>query len=315
MKRLSRHYRWPVVVLCAALMAGCQGNSMESAWGLIQQQQQEQALMRQAEDDAHGTRQPTEPKLMLALIRESQAQGRYFASLAYIDAYRQRFGASDELAALQADALRRTGQEEQSEAAYRKLLGGAQAAQGWHGLGLLAGVRGDYAQAAQDLARAVQLAPTNAQMLGDLGYARLRAGDRSGARVPLGKAAELDPANTKVLANMALLLVVEGHAVQAQQLMDRAGLGQEARSQIYQLASLVQVPVQPFAANAPRAPAVVRNLSSQSGVPDAAGASAGPDPGLASSAPGVTQVSSGRDVVMPMLQPMMDRMINPPMVQ
>jgi len=269
---------------------------MESAWALIQQQQQEQALMRQAEDDAQSNRQPTEPQLMLALIRESQAQGRYFASLAYIDAYRQRFGASDQLAALQADALRRTGQAEQSEAAYRKLLGGDQAAQGWHGLGLLAGARGDYAQAAQDLQRAVQLAPTDAQMLGDLGYARMRAGDRAGARVPLGKAAELDPANTKVLANMALLLVVEGNAMQAQQLMDRANLGQEARNQIYQLASQMQV--QTMAVSPPlRTENIVRDTT------------------RVSSGRGLTQMSSGRDVVMPMLQPVMERMINPPMVQ
>jgi len=284
MKRLPRRCRWLVAAIGAALLAGCQSNKMESAWELIQQQQKEQALMRQSEDATDASRQPTEPRLMLALIRESQVQGRYFASLAYIDAYRQRFGDSEELAALQADALRRTGQEEQSAAAYRKLLGGAQAAQGWHGLGLLAGASGEFAQAAQDLQQAARLAPTDAQILGDLGYARLRAGDIAGARVPLGKAAELDPANAKVLANMALLLVVEGNALQAQQLMDRAKLGQEARSQIFQLASQMQMQWRPG---------------------EAGGAAAGP----------VRQVSSGRDVVMPMLQPVMDRMLNPPMVQ
>lgn len=289
------------LALCAgvALLAGCQSNKMQSAWELIQQQQQEQALMRQSEDDYATDRQPTEPQLMLTLIRESQAQGRYFASLAYIDAYRQRFGETDELAALQAEALRRTGQQEHSVAVYRKLLNGPQAAQGWHGLGLLAGAQGDYALAAQNIDRAVQLAPTNAQMLGDLGYARLRAGDIAGARVPLGKAAELDPANTKVLANMALLLMMEGNAVQAQRLMDQAGLGQEARSQIYQLANEMQFRAHaapPASAGAGAAP-VVRDMER-------------PAPERQ-----VTQVSSGRDVVMPMLQPVMDRMINPPMVQ
>src|SRR5690606_15707414 len=147
--------------------------------------------------------------------------------------------------------------------------------------------------------RAVQLAPTNAQMLGDLGYARLRAGDIAGARVPLGKAAELDPANTKVLANMALLLMMEGNAVQAQRLMDQAGLGQEARSQIYQRAAEMQ-----FRAHA-------ANCAS-------AGAGAAPvvrDMERPAPERQVTQVSSGRDVVRPMLQPVMDRMINPPMVQ
>ncbi|MCD0505570.1 tetratricopeptide repeat protein [Bordetella petrii] len=290
MKRLSPRRLRLAAVLGTMLLAGCQGNKMESAWALIQQQQQEQALMRQSEDSADTRQEPTEPQLMLALIRENQVQGRYFASLAYIDAYRQRFGNSDQLDALQADALRRTGQEAQSEATYRKLLGGAQAAQGWHGLGLLAGARGDYAQAAQDLDRAVKLAPTDPQMLGDLGYARLRAGDSAGARVPLGMAAELDPGNTKILANMALLLLVEGNSLQAQHLMDRANLGQEARSQIFQMASQMQVRAHVPApmAGTGRSDGTVRQ---------------------------VTQVSSGRDVVLPMLQPVMDRMINPPMVQ
>ena len=276
--------RWRLALLpCAAALAGCQGGGAQTAWALMQQQQQEQALVRQAEDQAQAGAQPSEPGLMLAMIRATQAQGRHFAALAYIDAYRQRFGANDELVALQADALRRTGQDAQSEATYRKLLGGSQAALGWHGLGLLAGARGDYAQAAQDLERAVRLAPTDAQMLGDLGYARLRAGDSAGARVPLGQAAELDPGNARVLANLALLLLVEGQPAQAQQLMDRASLGPEARSQVFQLAGQIRAGDD----DAPRA-GVVRP---------------------------VVQASSGRDVVLPMLQPTMDRTLNPPLSQ
>lgn len=295
--RQRLHCRNGLIAACALLLAGCQSNKMQSAWELIQQQQQEQALMRQADSSSDQEHRSNEPKLMLALIRESQAQERYFASLAYIDSYRQRFGDSDELAALQAEALRRTGQKEESEAVYRKLLGGSQAALGWHGLGLLAGARGEFAQAAEYLDRAVKLAPTDAPMLGDLGYARLRAGDMAGARVPLGKAAELDPTNTKVLANMALLLVVEGNAVQAQQLMDRAQLGLETRSQIYQLANQMRLEASMERTPAQAVTGRVRNLERSAGDRE------------------IAQVSGGRDVVMPMLQPVMERMINPPMVQ
>ncbi|WP_223200743.1 hypothetical protein, partial [Staphylococcus aureus] len=35
-------------------LAGCKSNGAESAWQLIQQQQQEQALARQQEDEAQG---------------------------------------------------------------------------------------------------------------------------------------------------------------------------------------------------------------------------------------------------------------------
>ncbi|MCH4590632.1 hypothetical protein L7A49_33170, partial [Achromobacter xylosoxidans] len=42
-------------------------------------------------------------------------------------------------------------------------------------------------------------------------------------------AAELAPDSGKVLANLALLLLVEGEPARAQQVMDRAKLGDEAR--------------------------------------------------------------------------------------
>jgi len=291
MNRLSTLGGGAVIALSLTLLAGCQSNKMESAWMLIKEQQEQQTLMRQSEDDSAGRHPSTEPQVALSIIREAQRQGRDFASLAYIDAYEQRFGRNDELVALQAGALRRTGQDAQSEAAYRKLLSGPQAAQGWHGLGLLAGGQGDYAQAIQSLERATQLAPTHAQMLGDLGYAYLRAGNTVAARVPLGKAAELEPSNAKTLANMALLLVIEGNAVQAQQLMDHAALSQQARDQVYQLAHQM------------RAQAYSQTVASVTAIADAHDA-----------VNESTGAADGRDVVMPMLQPVMERMINPPLV-
>lgn len=132
---------------------------------------------------------------MLSMIAEAQRQERYFASLAYIDAFQQQFGNDPRVGPMRAEALRQTGQTAASEQAYRALLGTPQAADGWHGLGLIAGARGQYAQAADDFSRAAKLAPTDPRILGDLGYARLRAGDPAGARVPLGQAAELAPDN------------------------------------------------------------------------------------------------------------------------
>ena len=118
---------------------------------------------------------------MLSMIAEAQRQERYFASLAYIDAFQQQFGNDPRVGPMRAEALRQTGQTAASEQAYRALLGTPQAADGWHGLGLIAGARGQYAQAADDFSRAAKLAPTDPRILGDLGYARLRAGDPAGA--------------------------------------------------------------------------------------------------------------------------------------
>lgn len=281
--------RWTLLAAAlsaAAGLSGCKTNSAETAWQLMQQQQQEQALARQKEDEAEGRRRPKEPEMMLSLISEAQRQERYFASLAYIEAYQQKFGNDNRLAVMRADALRQTGQTALSEQAYRALTSGDQAADGWHGLGLIAGGRGQFDQAVDDFARAAKLAPMNARFLGDLGYARLRAGDVVGARVPLGQAAELAPENGKVLANMAVLLLVEGDSVKAQQLMDRAQLGEDARGQVLRLASEIR---------SHRMPPPMPAAAAVGGAP--------------------TRVSSGEGTVMPMMSPLMDGLGNGPIVR
>lgn len=231
-------------VACMALMAlglaGCGVGRGETAWDVIQQQKQEQALARQHQAEQARRQAPTEPRLMQSLISESLAQGRYFAALAYIDAYVQRFGSDEAVQAMRARALRLTGQASESEAAYRALLGGQRAPEAWHGLGLLAGARGDFSLAAQNLARAAAMAPTDADILNDLGYARLRAGDVAGARIPLGQAAELAPGNTRTLANLAVLLMVDGEPGQARRLMDEAALPPEVRAEVHRFAQAVR---------------------------------------------------------------------------
>jgi len=293
--------RWTLVaaaVAAGAGLTGCKTNSAESAWQLIQQQQQEQALARQKEDDADAKRRAKEPEMMLSLIAEAQRQQRYFASLAYIDAYQQKFGNDARVAVLRAEALRQTGQTAMSEQAYRALLSTDQAADGWHGLGLIAGARGQFDQAADDFARAAKLSPMDARILGDLGYARLRAGDPAGARVPLGQAAELAPDNAKVLANLAVLLLVEGEPVRAQRLMDQAKLGDEARGQVLRMASDIRVQRPPM----PASTSTSTSTSTSAAVPVAADAS-------------TTRVSSGGGIVLPVMSPLMDGLGNGPIVR
>ena len=137
---------------------------------------------------------------------------------------------------LRADALRETEQPAAADAAYRKLLNTSEAAAAWHGLGLLAGRRGDYAVAVNAFHEAARREPTNAVMLGDLGYAQLRAGEIAAARVSIAQAAELAPDNRKILGNLALFLLVSGEKSKAEAVMEQAKLPIESRSTAYRLA-------------------------------------------------------------------------------
>lgn len=175
-------------------------------------------------------------RLYLALIAQMQQQGAYYASLAHVDAYRQRHGDSAALRLLQADALRATGQLPAARTLYVALANGPQAAAAWHGLGLIAVHEGDPAQAEQCLARAVTLEPLNTDYLGDLGFARLRAGQREEAREPLARAAELAPDKIQANANMALWALLSNETALAERILHSAGFPEATRQEVRRLA-------------------------------------------------------------------------------
>jgi Flp pilus assembly protein TadD len=201
-------------VLALALLCGACAFK-ESGYGAGAQAERAAAEAVAAKDPA-----PDTPGMYLALIDRMQKQGLYYASLAHIDAYEKQYGATPDSTLLRADALRETGQPEASARAYRTLLSMPLAAQGHHGLGLLAGAAGDFRQASRELSQAVALAPTDAATLSDLGYALLRDGDVAGARVPLMQAAELDSHSARIKSNLALLLLAQGHVKEARAWMD-----------------------------------------------------------------------------------------------
>lgn len=213
--------------MAIVLLAGCSAFK-ESGYG-VGPQAERAALM-----DAAGQKQsaPDTPGMYLSLIQRMQEQGLYYASLAHIDAYEKQYGSLPETILLRGDALRMTGQPAASEAVYKQLINTPLAARGYRGLGLIAGAAGDFDRAAQALAQATVLAPTDASMLSDLAYAKLRCGDVQGARVPLMKAAELDQNNPKIISNLALYLMVSGRAHDAQKLMNQQKLSADIRSDI-----------------------------------------------------------------------------------
>lgn len=170
------------------------------------------------------------------LIRQMQQQGAYYASLAHIDAYKQRFGETPELRRRQADALRQTGQWDAARTIYRSLLSGDQSAAAWHGLGLVEAQAGHDDLAEQALLKASALEPVNAAYLSDLGFARLCAGQLSTAKEPLAMAAELDPSNPKVIGNLALWALLTGDPARADAIMQRGALPASSRSDVQRLA-------------------------------------------------------------------------------
>jgi Flp pilus assembly protein TadD len=222
----------PFAVAAACLLLG----ACAQHGGYLHQAPQP-SLLPSAQPTAAGNR-----AMYLDLIRQMQQKGAYYASLAHIDAYRQRYGNPPELRRLQADALRETGQAAQAEAVYRGLLDTDQVAAAWHGLGLIDAARGSHVQADQALVRAVRLEPINVNYLGDLGFARLQAGQVAAAREPLAKAAELAPDSAKAVSNLALWMMLSDEYAQADALMQRAALPAATRQSVRRLAMQLRTP-------------------------------------------------------------------------
>lgn len=207
-----------------------------------------------------------------SLIRRMQGEGAYYASLAHIEAYRMRHGASPELRLLEADALRETGQPQAAATIYRALTGTGHAAAAWHGLGLIAAAAQDTGAAEQALLKASSADPLNAGYLGDLGFLLLSVGELGKARAPLAKASELAPASPKALANLALWASLSGDNQAAESIMQKAKLSDASRQEIRRLSLAFE----------PRVSAARRQALAQNPSPDSSPAAS---PGIAPIAP------------------------------
>jgi len=219
--------RCAILLTATALLLACGAQT-----GGYANLQSAQALTEEPAPDPSADR-----GMYLDLITKMQQRGLYFASLAHIDSYAQRYGEPPELQILRADAERETGKTASAARIYESLRDSDQAAAAYHGLGLIAAGEHRYADAARNLAEAVSRAPIDAALLSDLGYARLRAGDIAGAREPLAKAAELEPGNPKLVANLALLLMISGHPERAEAMMREARLPVATRDAVVRAAA------------------------------------------------------------------------------
>lgn len=286
-------WRWWCVLGCLPVLAACAGNGDQSAWRVMQEQQNQQAQLRAREEAELNAQAANEPGMLRTLAQQNYSQQRYFAALAYVDDYRRRFGNIDGLEAIRADALMKTGQPDASRQEYEAMLRTANRAQGLHGLGLLAGEAGDYVLAERHFREAAALAPTQPEILNDLAYARINLGDYAGARIPLGQALELGREESTVLANMALLLMLEGRMADARQLMNRAGLPEESQAGIAVQAARIRAQgVQGAAWQSPASSDVVQ-ATAVPATAAVAGAAGAPVVTRAAAAPGSVAVVSG----------------------
>lgn len=172
----------------------------------------------------------------IKLVEQMQSDGLWFASIAHLDALERRWGVVPATIRLRADALRHTGQTDESRRQYELLIGTPMEAAALHGLGLIAGSEGSYPLAVQLLEKARHLTPTDGLLLSDVGYANMRAGWLANARVPVMQAAQLLPTDPQVRVNLALYLVASQQDAQAEALMTAAAFSPATRNAIRQSA-------------------------------------------------------------------------------
>lgn len=229
MTRLSHPLVASALAAAMALLGGCAGTP-NSAEAMARQADAQIELARLQDKAARA--EYNDQNVYLGLIGKMQQEGMYYASLAHIDAYQQKYGSSTALQVLRADALRETGQDDAALQAYRDLLSTDRAARARHGIGLVLGRQGDFMRAAVELRQAAALEPVNAQVANDLGYALMRGGALQDARVPVMQALELDANNPRVISNAVVWMLATGKRTDATAMMQRAAMPEPTRAAI-----------------------------------------------------------------------------------
>ncbi|PLQ01013.1 pilus assembly protein TadD [Cupriavidus pauculus] len=208
------------------LLGGC-ASTPNSAEAMARQADAQIELARLQDKAARA--EYNDQNVYLGLIGKMQQEGMYYASLAHIDAYQQKYGSSTALQVLRADALRETSQDDAALQAYRDLLNTDRAARARHGIGLVLGRQGDFTGATVELRQAAALEPVNAQVANDLGYALMRGGALQEARVPVLQALELDANNPRVISNAVVWMLATGKRSEATAMMHRAAMPEPTR--------------------------------------------------------------------------------------
>ncbi|MEG0974794.1 MAG: tetratricopeptide repeat protein [Comamonas sp.] len=210
-----------LLAMCALVLAGCASKAPQG-YGVAEQSTAAQA--QQQMEKAEQANQVDSQQTYLNLISKMQQANQWYASLAHTEAFERQFGATPQLRLLRADALRNTAQLAQARSAYEALLTDATSqtvARARRGLGLLLASQGQLDQAVSQLEQARSLNPIDADVLSDLAYAHMLAGQPQSAQLPIMQAAQLAPGNARVQLNLALYWLATGERSQAAHLLQR----------------------------------------------------------------------------------------------
>lgn len=185
-------------------------------------------------DEAAFRQDENDPAFYLELISGMQQRRLFFAALAHLDVFDQKWPNDRRAKLLRADALRQTNDFASSSSIYRRLIEQEPTAGAFHGLGLIAAAQGNRAEAERLLLQANRLSPIDVRILNDLGYVQLLNGQRADARMSLHKAVELDAKNRQVGANLALYHFLENDPLQAERIMGRFEFSDEQKEMVRQ---------------------------------------------------------------------------------
>lgn len=168
----------------------------------------------------------------LELVQKIAASGRQRAALAHLDALPAGIAAAPRARLLRAESLRQLGKLDASAAVYAELVRGPLEGLARRGLGLIAAQRGDLGRALLELEAARRVAPTDARVRNDYGYALLLAGQTDAASDEIATAMELDQSDERCAANLVLLLFATGRGDAAARLAEERRIGAAALAEI-----------------------------------------------------------------------------------
>ncbi len=210
-----------LLAISAFALAGCASKAPQG-YGAAEQSTAAQA--QQQMEKAEQSTQVDSQQTYLNLIAKMQQANQWYASLAHTEAFERQFGATAQLRLLRADAQRNTAQLAQAQSTYEALLTDSNTqtvARARRGLGLLFASQGQLGEAINQLDQARALNPIDADVLSDLAYAHMLAGQPQAAQLPIMQAAQLAPSNPRVQLNLALFWLATGEQQQAAQLLQR----------------------------------------------------------------------------------------------
>lgn len=148
-----------------------------------------------------------EARVKLEMVDTLMARGRNYAALAQLQGdqqtsqeYWQRYG----------QLLVRTGDMERSEQLFTMLKDRCGAAEGWHGMGMVALKKGQLNTAIENFQMAVNGKPASSMIRNDYGYAQLLAGNYQEAALQLRTALELDNGKGRSRQNLAVTYLLSG---------------------------------------------------------------------------------------------------------